>query len=242
MLDTGVDADHPALTSAQISQRGFAPGGVKPDAHGLAVASLMVGRGGGFQGAAPGARLYVADVYGAGPTGGSADDIVRALAWMAQQRVPVVNVSLVGPANLTVAAAVRVLIARGALIVAPVGNDGPAAPPLYPASYPGVIAVTAVDGRGRLLVEAGHAAHTDFAALGADVLAAGPGGGLVKVRGASFAAPRVSGRLALLLAAPDPAAASRAVAQLARAARPARGLGHGLVGEGLDAARLGPRS
>jgi hypothetical protein len=243
MIDTGVAADHPAFAGDRITQKGFAPGGVKAAAHGSAVASLMVGRTGGFHGAAPGARLYVADVYGDGPTGGSADAIVHALAWMAQEQVPVVNVSLVGPADVTVAATVRALIARGVLIVAPVGNDGPAAPPLYPASYPGVIAVTAVDARGRILLEAGHAAHIDFAAPGADILAAGPKGDLVKVRGTSFAAPIVSGRLAQLIASPSQAGASRAVAELAQAARPLRGpggLGHGVIGDDLVTALRGP--
>ncbi len=43
------------------------------------------------------------------------------------------------------------------MIVAAVGNDGPSARPAYPASYPGVLAVTGVDGRNRALIEAGRA-------------------------------------------------------------------------------------
>ncbi len=235
LLDTGVDVGHPVLAGAVAAQQGFAPGGVKIAAHGTAVASLIAGRGEGFQGAAPGARLYAADVYGSGPTGGSADAIIRALAWMALQRVGVINISLVGPADLSVGAAVHALIARGALIVAPVGNDGPAAPPLYPASYPGVIAVTAVDARDHPLPEAGHAAHVEFAALGSDVLAAQPGGGFAKVRGTSFAAPIVAGRLAVLLRSDAPGEGAKAVAELAAVAKPAHGgwwAGRGIVGEG----------
>ena len=64
--------------------------------------------------------------------------------------------------------AVQALRARGIGIVAAVGNDGPAAPAQYPASYPGVVAVTGVDARGRALPEAGKASHLDFAAPGAD--------------------------------------------------------------------------
>ena len=150
----------------------------------------------GFRGAAPGASLLAADVYGAGPTGGSADAIVQGLAWMAENHVRVINISLVGPPNLTLELSVRALVARGVLIVAPVGNDGPAAPPLYPAAYPGVVAVTGVDRRGKVLVEAGRAGHVDFAAPGADLQAARAGGGLTRVRGTSFAAPIVAGRLA----------------------------------------------
>jgi subtilisin family serine protease len=181
----------------------------------------------------------VADIYGAGPTGGSAEALARALAWMAQIRVSVINVSLVGPPNTLVAAAVRALSARGARVVAAVGNDGPAAPPAYPASYPEVIAVTAVDARDRVLPEAGRAAHIDYAAPGAEMSAAGPSGGLAAVRGTSFAAPIVAGRLAMLLREPNAVAAPSALAALDREARPAvRGAaGHGVIGEDV---RLSP--
>ncbi|HZZ34506.1 MAG TPA: S8 family serine peptidase [Caulobacteraceae bacterium] len=236
LIDSGVDQNHPTFAQARVEQQGFAPGGLTVGPHGTAVASLMVGAGGGVQGAAPGAGLSVADVYGKGPTGGSAEAIARAMAWLAGRRTPVINISLVGPADLTLEAAVKAVIARGYLVVAAVGNDGPAAPPLYPASYPGVIAVTPVDGRGKVLPEAGRATHVDFAAPGAGVRAARPGGGVTAVRGASFAAPIVAARLALLLKTPDPAAAARAVATLAGQARdagapgPDRVYGKGVVG------------
>lgn len=215
LVDGGVAA-HPSLGS--VEQRGFAPGGLKVSAHGTAVASLMVGRSGAFRGAAPGARLLVADVYGGSPTGGSAAIIAQALAWMAQNKVPVINVSLVGPPNLTLQATVAALVARGHLVVAAVGNDGPAAPPLYPAAYPGVVSVTGVDARRRVLPEAGRGGHVDFAAPGADMAGASSQGGYVTLRGTSFAAPLVAGRLALNLPAPDRAGAARAMADLSRQA------------------------
>lgn len=194
LIDTGVDARHPSLAGATVRQRGFA-GPDRPGAHGVAVASLLAGRSGAFSGAAPGAALFVADVYGGSPSGGSSTGVAQALAWMVQNDVPVVNVSLVGPRNALVEAAVRRASARGVLIVAAVGNDGPAAPPLYPASYPGVVGVTAVNARGRALPEAARGPQVDFAAPGADMAAAGPGQGYVSVRGASFAAPLVAGLL-----------------------------------------------
>jgi hypothetical protein len=207
LLDGGVAVDQPVFTQVRLDQRGFADGGARPSAHGTATASLLAASGVD--------QILVADVYGQGPTGGSASAIVGALSWMAQARAPVVNISLVGPPNGALGAAVKALIARGCLIVAAVGNDGPAAPALYPASYPGVIAVTGVDRRRRLLPEAGRAAHVDFAAYGAEVRVAAPGGRPASVRGTSYAAPVVAGRLARLLDAPDPAAAQRAVARLA---------------------------
>jgi subtilisin family serine protease len=91
-----------------------------------------------------------------------------------------------------------------------------------------VVAVTGVDARGRVLIEAGRAAHLDFAAPGADMAAASMGGGYVAVRGTSFAAPLVAGELAGL-AARSPSAAATAVDRLAAEASKGRGYGRGLV-------------
>ncbi|HLZ83123.1 MAG TPA: S8 family serine peptidase [Caulobacteraceae bacterium] len=233
MVDGGV-ASHPCLASAVIEQRGFAPGGPRPTGHGTAIASLLVGSDRVFAGAARGRPLLVADVYGGRAAAGSAEAIVDALAWLARRRVEVVNISLVGPPNALLKRGVDALRAQGILVVAAVGNDGPAAPPLYPASYPGVVAVTGVDMRDRALLEAGRASHVDFAAPGADMAAASPGKGYSVVRGTSFAAPLVAARLAL--AGGD---AARALAAVSNEARP----GHGEVGRGVvcEACRNDPR-
>jgi len=218
MIDGGV-ASHPSLAGASIEQNGFS-GSPQPTGHGTAVASLLVGSQGPFHGAAVGASLYVADVYGGNRAAGSATAIVRALGWLAGHRAQVINISLVGPSNKLVERAVLLVQRRGIQLVAAVGNDGPAAPPQYPASYAGVVAVTAVDGRGRALVEAGKAMHLDFAAPGADMAAALPGEAYTRVRGTSFAAPLAAARL-LLAGSP---------AQLVTEARPGRGrVGRGIV-------------
>jgi hypothetical protein len=195
IVDGGV-ASHPSLGGAAIEQNGFS-GQPRPTGHGTAVASLIVGNQGPFQGAARNASLLVADVYSGSRAAGSASSVVRALRWLASKRPQVINISLVGPPNQLVQRAVAAVRGRGINIVAAVGNDGPAAPPQYPASYPGVIAVTGVDARGRALAEAGRAAHLDFAAPGADMAAALPGQGYANVRGTSFAAPLATARLAV---------------------------------------------
>jgi hypothetical protein len=195
MIDGGVAA-HSSLARASIEQRGFA-GAAQATGHGTAVGSLLVGEQGSFRGAARGAQLFVADVYGGNPAAGSISTVIRGLAWAASKGVSVINISLVGPDNRVLARAIAALRARGIGVTAAVGNDGPAAPPQYPASYPGVIAVTGVDAQGRALPEAGRAAHLDFAAPGADMIAAFPGSGWTQVRGTSFAAPLAAGRLAI---------------------------------------------
>jgi len=193
MIDGGV-GQHPALTGP-IEQRGFANGAPAPSTHGTAIASLISGQG-PFRGVLPGAPIMVADVYGRDPAGGNALALARAIGWMAERGVAVVTISLVGPANPLLARVVSAARSKGMAIVAAVGNDGPAAPPAYPASYPGVIAVTGVDGRNRALIEAGRALHLDYAAPGADMLGAKAGGGTIALRGTSYAAPLVAARLA----------------------------------------------
>jgi hypothetical protein len=233
LVDGSVAQSRPALADARLVQRGFAPGGARRSAHATAVASLIVGAGGRFRGAASWATLYVADVYGPTPAGGSAEAVVRGLAWLAENKTPVINISLVGPPNLLLRAAVEALIARGHVLVAAVGNDGPAAPPLYPAAYPGVVAVTAVDARRLVLPEAGRGSHVDFAAPGADMAAARLDGGFAGVRGTSFAAPIVAGRLARTMAASSPAQAVEALGREAvdlGAPGPDPVYGRGLVG------------
>ena len=224
LIDGGVGR-HPIFDGVAIEQRGFA-GDPRPSGHGTAVASLMVGRGGAFHGVAPGTSLLVADIYGGSPANGSATAIARAMGWLAERHARVVNISLVGPPNPLLAAAVKALQARGIIVVAAVGNDGPAAPPQYPASYPAVVAVTGVDAKGKPLIEAGKPLHLDFAAPGADIVGAVPGGKWERLRGTSFAAPFVAASLARLDHG-DPAAT---LAVLAAQARPAKGaIGRGIV-------------
>ncbi|MFA7585912.1 MAG: S8 family serine peptidase [Novosphingobium sp.] len=185
----GVIDSAPGPGIAVAETRGFARGAPVASNHGSAVASLLAHAGV--------RRILVADVYGKDPAAGNALAIVRALDWLIGRDIRVVSISLVGPANPVLARAIAAAQRRGAVIVAPVGNDGPAAPAAYPASYPGVIAVTGVDGRNRALIEAGRALHLDYAAPGADMVAANAAGRWGRVRGTSFAVPFVASRVAL---------------------------------------------
>ena len=232
LIDGGVAA-HPSL-AGRVQQRGFARGAPSASRHGTAVASLLVGSG-TVEGAAPGQRLLAADVYGSDPAGGSASGIARALGWLAQSGVAVTTISLVGPDNKLLSAAVTRAQQRGMLIVAAVGNDGPASPPAFPASYRGVFAVTGVDARNRALPEAGRALHVDFAAPGDAVFAATGMDSTGRLRGTSFAAPLVAGRLVLHYPAPSIDRIGPAVAALVMEARDLgrkgrdKVYGHGLI-------------
>jgi hypothetical protein len=180
-----------AAAQAVTATKGFASGAPFPSNHGSAVAALAQNAG---------ARtVLIADVYGTDPAGGNALAIARGLGWLVGRGAKVISISLVGPRSPLLERAVASAQARGAIIVAAVGNDGPAAPPSYPASYRGVLAVTGVDRRNRPLIEAGRALHLDYAAPGADILARDRAGRMVPVRGTSFAVPLVAARAAAAL-------------------------------------------
>jgi subtilisin family serine protease len=227
LIDAGVDATHPAFGESVVRPWGC-DGTEHPDAHGTAVASLLA--------AHASAEIYAADVYCASPTGGSLDTIAAALGWLVDERVAVINVSLVGPKNALLERIVRALSERGYLIIAAVGNDGPAAPPLYPAAYPDVVGVTGVDAHRRVLIEAERGPQVMFAALGTDLEAADLKHGYAPVRGTSYAAPTVAALLAAPLSVPDHRGALAALEGLVQTAvhlgSPGRDLtyGFGLVG------------
>lgn len=238
LVDSGVDTGHAVFRDTQL-QRWGCDGAVHPSGHGTAVAALMVGKSDYFTGVTPSAHLYAADIYcGAdNGSGGSASRIADALAWLAREDVGVINLSLVGPPNRTLERIVAAMIKRGHVLVAAVGNDGPAAPPLYPASYPSVVGVTAVDPQGRPLPEAARGKQVMFAAPGSKMVSAAPGSPPFRqVRGTSFAAPVVAAMLANNVERPDPKQAQLAVAALARQASKVvppqmdDTLGYGVVG------------
>lgn len=173
-------------------RKGFTTGALLPSDHGSAVSSLLHGEGA--------SRIWVADVYGSDPAGGNALAIVKGLGWLANNGCRVITISLVGPRNAVLERAIRQAQQRGVVVVAAVGNDGPASPPAFPASYDGVVAVTGVDRKGRALIEAGRALHLDYAAPGADVYALNAKGKSAKLRGTSFATPLVAIRVAAAMA------------------------------------------
>jgi subtilisin family serine protease len=186
IIDTGSLADAAALSQVQVRSARFTEGETSPSEHASAVAVLLAGAAG------PGnLTLLAADVAENGPlAGGAAASIARAANWAAGEGASVINISMTGPENAALAAVVEALTDRGVVIVAAAGNDGPRAAAPYPAALPGVVAVTAVDGRLRIWRRATQGPHVDFAAPGVDVPALGR-----RWTGTSVAAPIVAGML-----------------------------------------------
>lgn len=189
VIDTGADATLAPLRNVVQATRGFATGGYTPRPHGSAVAQLA---------SAQGAGVAVCDVFGVDAKQrlvAPADAIVAAIDWLLSGNLRVINISIEGPRNEVLELVIDAALARGTAIVAAVGNGGPAAPPGYPAAYPGVIAVTALDEKGLIYRRAGRGTQVQFAArgsfpgTGAPVISGEP------VSGTSFAAPLVAAQI-----------------------------------------------
>jgi hypothetical protein len=225
LVDTGLDTGHPALAGRLIERRSFLAAGEAPAStgHGTAVAAILVGTGGGGlpPGLLPDARLRVAEAFLADVDGAPVASVVgvaAALDWLVETDTPVVNLSLAGADNLLLAIAVKRASARGTVLVAAAGNDGPGAAPAFPAAYPEVLAVAAVGADLEPYAEGTQGDYIDLAAPGVSVATAGPEG-LALVSGSSFAAPYVAAAAALRTVsgvAAGPAAVRQALVAAAR--------------------------
>ena len=203
LIDTAVDTAHDAFAVSTIVARSFIAGGVPPAPpdHGTAVAALLVGTPGSqSSGLLPAARLYAAAIFSVKEDDrivGTTDAIARSVDWLGQQGVRVVNLSLSGPGNQVMRLTVDRAYQNGMVLVAAAGNEGPNAAPVFPAGYPAVIAVTAVDASLQPYRDANRGDYIDLAAPGVDVWSARGGEGGRYNTGTSFAAPFVSAAAAL---------------------------------------------
>ncbi len=191
IIDSAVMPAHRGLEGSRVIAKDFvANDGERPLTHGTAVASLVARSAGNS------ADLYAASVFFVLPghaPGATTESLVAALDWLAAERVDAVNMSLSGPGNELLEAAVAALYEQGRVVIAAVGNNGPGGEPLYPAAYDNVIGVTAVDRNRRVFRNANRGEHVDYAALGVNVkVADSDTGGWRLASGTSMASPHVA--------------------------------------------------
>nr|WP_312018657.1 type VII secretion-associated serine protease mycosin [Streptomyces sp. I05A-00742] len=272
VLDTGVDAGHPDLRGRVLPGKdlvGFGAGrGDRSWArHGTAMAGIVAGRGhgpgdgDGVVGVAPEARilpvrviLEEGDPARSGARGGRGGALADGIRWAADHGADVINLSL-GDDSATAHpdpvedAAVRYALAKGAVVVASAGNGGRDGDHVsYPAAYPGVIAVTAVDRFGGRAPFSTRHWYAALSAPGVDVVIADPDRRYYEGWGTSAAAAFVSGAAALLRSAHPklaPAEVRRLLVETARdAPRGGRSdeLGAGVVDPAAALARAADRT
>lgn len=217
VLDTGIDATHPDLRDGIAGAKDFTgshSGPADVQGHGTHCAGVIGARVNGFGvvGVAPECSVLAGKVLGddgSGSTRGIADGI----DWAVSQGADVISLSLGGPDDSAdIRAAVGRAVARGAIVVAAAGNDGPRGAVGYPGGLADCVCVAAVDQGKAVASFSSRGANVYVAAPGVNVLSTYPGSRLATMSGTSMATPHVAGLAALWVAA-NP--------QVSKAGRPA---------------------
>ncbi len=204
ILDSGIEATHPDLVLAGgINYAGSAREGSTSPAdwtdkhgHGTHVAGIVAARNNaiGVVGVAPEASLWAVKVLGDNGIGYTSD-IIQGLDWCAANGIQVASMSFGGEGTISLHTACDRAYAKGVVLVAAAGNE--AGPVTYPAAYPSVIAVAAVDVRNVRASFSNSGPQVTLAAPGVDIYSTYKGGSYANMSGTSMACPHVSGAAAL---------------------------------------------
>lgn len=216
VIDTGIDASHPALIGQVVG--GFDVSGIgTPDGltpvgqnsyHGTMVASLIAGREGnqGIVGVAPEAELLSVSMA-FGVDGLDTDSqIAKAIIWSVDNGAKVINLSLTRNSTSWPTSwdeAFLYAFERDVVVVAAVGNSADGTEQISaPATIPGVVSVAGLDQNGIASATQSLSGFTIAVTAPAEQLVgAYPGGEYRLWSGTSGAAPIVSGLVALIRSA-----------------------------------------
>lgn len=197
VLDSGI-GEHETLAGLRRERVKMVEGKEEPHGHGTSMASLIGGRVYPAEGVAPGVELldiWVADARGMSNTALVASGIMAAVDKGAQ----VINISLGSfGSSLMLQNAVQYAINNGVVIVAAAGNEQ-LNQLAYPAAFPGVISVGAVDAQRKQAYFSNSGKSLTLAAPGVGIVSAYPGGQVVVGSGTSQATALTTGAVATLL-------------------------------------------
>ena len=195
VIDGGVDTQHPELAGLIVDTFDAIGRGDRTHAHGTSIVGAIAARA-RLRGTAPGVHILAARAFGTQRTSmdGTTSDIVKAIEWSMQRGARIINMSFAGDRNALIERVLNVARARGIVLVAAAGNNGPTSPPQYPAALPAVIAVTATDEDDRLYRSAVRGNHIAIAAPGVNLVLPTVGGDCRITSGTSFSAAEISRR------------------------------------------------
>jgi type VII secretion-associated serine protease mycosin len=210
VIDSGVDLTHPDLAANLLPGKDFVDGDNTPQdtyGHGTHVSGTIAAalNGIGIVGVAPSVKILPVRVLD-GRGNGSMYDVAQGIIWAADAGAKVINLSLGGAVDdPNVHEAVDYAIQKGAVVVAASGNhdnpDGSDNVKMYPAAYPGVLAVAAVDSDQTHAWFSNYGSYVGVSAPGVHILSAYLNGDYAWLDGTSMASPHVAGLAALIRSA-----------------------------------------
>lgn len=216
VLDTGADMTHPDLAPNIIGGKNFVDGYPDDDledlhGHGTHVAGTIAAakNNKGIVGVAPKAKLLIGRVLspdGHGEDRWIANAIRWAICWRGPsgEKVNVINMSLGGPEySALIHRAVKAAVKNNISVICAAGNEGDGKTDTnevsYPAYFPEVIAVGAIDEQHQVAHFSNTNREIDVAAPGYEILSTLPNGKYGVFSGTSMAAPHVSGFAAIVI-------------------------------------------
>jgi len=219
IMDTGIDLNHPDLNVfRQVSFVSGTSSGNDDNGHGTAVAGVAAAKDNsqGVVGIAPGARLWAIKVLDSNGIG-FMSDLIEGIDYVTQhaKEIEVVNLSFGGDGSSDAFhTAISKSVSAGVTYVVAAGNEAKDASSVIPASFPEVIAVSAIvdtDGKcgakSSISTTAGkddtfasfsnYGSVIDIAAPGVLIKTTTKGDSYTSFTGTSAATPHVAGAAAL---------------------------------------------
>jgi subtilisin family serine protease len=224
IVDTGIDNTHSDLAGKIVPGFNFLNPGLFPlddNGHGSEVAGIaaaMTDNGIGVAGVSWGARIMPVKVLNSSGVG-TISDIAAGIRWAVDNGAQVINLSLGGTNTLPVLEdAINYAYSKGVIVVAASGKTGTDVVD-YPAIYPHVIGVGAVDNADNRAVFSNFGLGLDVVAPGVEIYSTTIGNAYTRQSGTSMAAPYVSGLAAILRGMPGNDSVDQITLQIESSAR-----------------------
>ncbi|MBP1932852.1 S8 family peptidase [Ammoniphilus resinae] len=220
VVDTGVDLKHEDFKGKLVKGYNVLLDNNNPmddNGHGTHVSGIIsAGTNNtiGIAGVSWNNRIMPVKAIGAEGTG-TAFDIAKGIKWAADHGARVINMSVGNyhPSQV-LHDAVRYAYDKGIVLIAASGNDN-TDQPSYPAAYPEVLSIAAVDNHKRRAEFSNYGKHIDVAAPGVDIPSTYIYSEYAVLSGTSMACPHVSGLAGLILSV-NPNLSNREVAKIIR--------------------------
>lgn len=204
VLDTGCDLDHPDLMENLLPGYNFIDGNNKPEddnGHGCHVTGIICALDNdiGIVGVAPRAKVRPVKVLDKNGSG-DLDTVAKGIRWATEKGVDFITMSLGSPTETPqIKEAIDYAESKGIVVFCAAGNAGQTRQIFYPAAYPNVIGIGAIDSKFDRANFSCTGPDLDFLAPGVKILSTVPDNWYAILSGTSMANPFAVGIACLLL-------------------------------------------